>query len=422
MLEIPPAPVRQADYTHNVRIYLASSLLLSLTAAFGDATVLLPSLALRLDAPSWLVTLPLVVQMCVAYLPVLYLGWRMRADWSRKRIYSISCIATSLTLVLLIVPLMAGASRNLLLVALVVSWLLFALIQGVGILPWWDLFARLFPPAYRGRMLGMSNVIGQVVTVIAAGAAAWLISARSPLAYPQSYAAALAIYVGGGIVYALFILRLREPSPDPAVLAVAEPRPSLREYCAELRDTVSCDQAFAHTLMASMVGATVMAVAPLFLAFAQKHQGFSAEATNALVFLRPLAVIPVALVAGYASHRIRPHFVVAGIALAMLLGAGVAPWLQGRWQFLTLLLTGLSPLTYHFGLVSIMSHAPTERTQHYLTIYYMGAIIPGTAPLIMGYLLDRMPIAAWAIAFTLMTATSFLFWRAGRYAVQSRHL
>jgi hypothetical protein len=36
--------------SRNVRIYLASTLLNNLTAAFGDAAVLLPALALRLAA------------------------------------------------------------------------------------------------------------------------------------------------------------------------------------------------------------------------------------------------------------------------------------------------------------------------------------------------------------------------------------
>ncbi len=407
-------PPGRSDADHNARVYLTSTLLLNLTAAFGDAAVLLPALALRLDAPSWLVTLPLVTQMSVAYVPVLFLGWLMRESWSRKRLYSISCMAMALTLVLLIVPLVAGAGRAVLLVSLAASWLLFALAQGVGVLPWWDLFARLFPPELRGRMLGFANAIGQVVMVGAAGGAAWLISDRGPLAYPASFAAALSIYVVGVVAYAVFILRLREPPPESNAGVERGRRPRLGEYGAGLVALVRGDPGFARTLAAAMMGAGVAAVSPLFLAFAQKHRGFTPDATSALVFVRPLAVIPAALLAGQVSRLMRPHVVVAGIAGAVVAGACCAPWCHGRWQFLPLLLTGLSPLTYHFVLVSIMSHAPLAQTRRYLTVYYLAAIIPGFAPMALGVVLDRVPLLALSAAGALAAATALMFWRAGR--------
>lgn len=399
-----------SDRDHNSRVYLASTLLTNLTGAFGDPSVLLPALALRLDAPSWLVALPLATQMCVAYLPVLFLGWFMRPEWSRKRLYACSCLAMTLTLAPLIVALFAGTGRNQLLSTLAVSWLLFGLAQGVGILPWWGLFALMFPPGRRGWMLGLANAIGATVTLAASGVAAWLISARSPLAFPFNFAVSLSVYALGAITYSFFILRLREPPPE----TIAAPRPPLRDYGAQLRAVIFRDRAFGRTLAAAAVGAALVAIAPLFLAFAQKHRGFTPGATSALVFLRQLAVIPTALLAGRISSRVHPNYVVSGIMAAVAAGAFAAPWLRGNWQFFPLLLTGLSPLTYHFCLVSLMSHAPTTLTHRYLTVYYMAAIIPGFTPMLLGVLLDRKPLTALAAAAALAVITAFVFWRAGK--------
>src|SRR4051794_12638929 len=72
----------------NYLLYMLIVLISMGGSPFGDMSVLLPTLAMRLNAPSWIVSLPMVVDYSIAFIPILLLGWLMGPTTSRTRIYS----------------------------------------------------------------------------------------------------------------------------------------------------------------------------------------------------------------------------------------------------------------------------------------------------------------------------------------------
>src|SRR5438477_11784617 len=85
----------------NYWLYLLIVLVSLGGSPFGDMAVFVPTLAMKLKAPSWIVALPTVVDYSLAYVPIVLLGWLMGPGTSRTKVYSWSVAATSRPLVAL---------------------------------------------------------------------------------------------------------------------------------------------------------------------------------------------------------------------------------------------------------------------------------------------------------------------------------
>lgn len=374
-------------------------------SSFGDMSVFVPSLAMRLHAPSWLVAFPMVAGLSIAYAPALLIGWLLGPRTSRAKAYAWSVALMYIPILVLAVFLFRGGSSEILLPIFTGAIVLYSLAMGVTILPCWDLFSRIFPDSKRAQVVGHAGALGQVATLISAGTAAWLISSKSPLPHPKNYAAAMLIFSTGGLICSAIILRMKEYIP---------PEPpghdrSLKGYLDSIARILRTDRAFVSILKVVALAFTVAAVFPVVLRHAEKHRGFSVGNDLALlVGIKPYFAIPFVLLCGYVASRIGPGRLAAILAGMIAAAIPFALALWGRWQLapLVLVLLGESMATY--TLLAVMQRAPAGLMHQYLAIYFTVGMIPGLAPLGLAWLFDRAP--GLAMVLILIIAATVSIW------------
>lgn len=380
----------------NVIVYFGSAAMLAAVLAFAEPSVLLANLAERLQAPAWVATLPMVALYTICYLPQLVMAWLIGRHHSRRKLYAGTLLISYLPMLALAATLCLVADGLALVVMFAVCVVLFAFAQGLTILPCWDLYARVFPDAERGKVLGASHAITHGVSVLAAGGAAWLVSSHSFLSFPRNYALGLVIFSLGGVAYILIVLSLREYTDYPH-----EPRPPFRAYCRQLRDAVRENRPFVITLAAVLLCATTAAAPPLLLVYAKRRCGLSEDHVSMLIALRPWVLVPAALAAGWFADRRTPLAVVAAGNLALATGAVALQFLSGSAAIAALLIATPALFCYNYSLLAIMLHAGAGRNHHYLAIFYTLAILPGLAPLGLGWLLEQTPRVSIALLVAL---------------------
>ncbi|HTL28643.1 MAG TPA: MFS transporter [Tepidisphaeraceae bacterium] len=379
----------------NYLLYMLIVLLSLGASPFGDMSVFVPTLAMRLHAPTWIVALPTVVDYSISYIPILLLGWLMGARASRTRVYAWSVAAMYLPILALALALIRGGSDQMMVPIFCACVIMYSLALGVTILPCWDLFTRIFPDSKRSKIMGQATALGQASTLLTAGVAGWLISTHSPLAYPKNYALAMLIFASNGFICMFVILNLKEYKPP----VETEPRLTFTAYLATLWQIVRTDRKFFITLRVAPFAVMLVSLAPVALSYAVKYRGFTGADDKALfVASRPYFLIPILLLLGYLSHRIGPARVAGALAVLILVSIPLAMTLSGRQQLLPLLMiaTGASG-TYFYVILAVMRSANPGQMHRYLAIYFTTCLLPGLAPLGLAWLVDRTPHLAMSL-------------------------
>lgn len=393
----------------NTLLYSAAILANGLAYPFGDPSVLVSNLALKLGAPGWLAVFPTVSIFTVAYLPLVFVAWAMRPSAPYRKLYALALVPMQLPWLLLAAALIAAPAGRAPALMLGACTALSALGQGLTILPCWCLFARIFPADRRGGIMGRAVGLSQLAGLAGSAGAAWLVSPGGPLPYPFNYALSLAIFVAGGGVFVVFLLRLRERPPPRAE---DPPRLPLRAYVAALAAPLRGDSALRRVLGAAVFGAALFGISPLFLVHAKTLHGFTDRHVSLLMAARPWLIVPSAFAAGHLAPRVGERRIVAFLAALLLAAAALAPFAEGLWQLAPLLLSLYAPLLYSFVLVTVMNAAPAAgRTADAMTLFYMVVLIPSLAPLLFSALLPRAPAATMAAVGACALAAAWRFLR-----------
>lgn len=413
----PMIEIQQEQYLsqHARRNYLLYMLiiLVSLGASpFGDMSVFVPTLAMRLHAPTWIVALPSVVDYSISYIPILLLGWLMGPRTSRTRVYAWSVAAMYLPILALGAALLRGGSDHTMVIIFCACVVAYSLALGATILPCWDLFTRIFPENRRSKIMGQSTALGQTATLLTAGIAGWLISSHAPLPYPRNYALAMLIFAANGLVCTGVILQLKEFKPP----VKQEARLTFPDYLRTLWSIARTDRKFFRTLRVAPFGVILVSLTPVVLAYAVKYRNFTGADDKALlVTYRPFVLIPALLLLGYLAHRIGPGRVVGGLATLIFVAIPLSMIFTARLQLVPLLMIATGSIaTYFYVLLAVMRSADQSRMHHYLAIYYTACILPGLAPLGLAWLMDRTPNLAMVLIMIVaaIVAMGFLYpWR-----------
>ncbi len=398
---------QQEHLKWNSGVYLVSVVLAALASTFGDMGVVVPSLLLKLEAPGWLVSFPMVATMSVAYLPVIAMGWWLRDSMARKPLYAWTCVLTLTMMLVILVPLYAGASREVLLWSVFASTLMYSLASGVTVLPCWDLFARVIAERERARLVSLATGVSLVCAVASGAVGGWLLSPQGPFAYPLNYAAALTLFLVASALYVVCICLYREPRME----AEEAPRETFKAYAAGVVGLVVRDAAFRWTIFASCVGLTVVSIGPVALSYAMKERGFDPGLVGWLVGLKACMGVPVVLVSARLSKRVTAQHICVMLAGLVGLGLLIAPLCWGAWQLVPLLMVGQSISLYSFSIVAVLRHAGSGQTHRHLTAFYSVGWVFGLVPLGVGWLMDFSANGAMLIAAGLAGAAGWMFWR-----------
>ena len=414
-----PESFAPADFRRNLKLYLVSFAIQALTGGFSPLGIIGVNLMLNIHAPSWMAVLPSVATTSIGYLPVVLMGWLLRPGTSKKKIYAALCFPLYGMLLVLGLSLFLRGSETFLQVMLLLLMLAFAMFIGMIVLPFWDIYYRAFPESRRGRVLGLQGSLTSIVGIVAAPLVAWMISTKAPLAFPANYSAGMIFGCLGGWISVVLLVMLKDLSGQ-AVDPAASPRRSFGQFVGDLVGIIRSDRQYVRFLSGAIVAGMIQSVGVLMLVFAKKMRGVEDNHIALFIAIGPYIGIPSNAMFGWLSDRIGAKRVCSIAALLMLAGIVLGPMLYGIWQIIPLTLIGFGGVIYGFVLVAILNHAPTGRSQDYLSVYYLASIIPGLVPMALVRLMDAKPIVALSILGCLAVVSAVMFFVSSGRAWQKR--
>ena len=197
------------------------------------------------------------------------------ARWKKPGALVFGAMQRSAVLLLALAVLLFGASRPGVALALVLS--LFALNQvllGIAALVWFDLFIKVTPLGWRGRLVGARNALGGAISVLGGVALTWMLATH---VFPRGFALALL----AAFALQLFSLLAQLPivETDPSPVTPVRPLPA---FLRELRAVLRHDRDFARFVGYAAVSYLAMMPAGFFTVYALKRLHADAAAVGGL--------------------------------------------------------------------------------------------------------------------------------------------
>lgn len=218
-------------------------------------------------------------------------------------------------LLLALSVLLVGAAHPSLTLALVL--LLFTLNQallGIAALVWFDLFIKVTPLRWRGRLVGARNATGGAISVLGGVALTWMLAT---FPFPRGFALALLAAFALQLLSLLAQLWLVETEPSQ----VMPPRP-LAEFLRELRSVLRLDRGFALFVAYTCVSYLALMPAGFYMVYAIKRLGADAAAVGALTLTMVSVQVVSAPLCGLLADR-RGNRAALAVSASALLGASL---------------------------------------------------------------------------------------------------
>jgi MFS family permease len=265
----------------------------------ADLGTVVPLLVLRLVGAEWAVGLAQAVQDTARVAMQLFASRLLDARphkrppyvfWSVVRVFAL-CTASG--------ALLTGVGREPWIVLSVLLACLFLLMVGNGVaeLAWSDITARSVPSRRRGSLMTGRRVIGLVLSlIVAAPLVDYLLSPRSPYAFPANYGMLFVINtvlsIGAWTVFSL----TREPNPD-----AARHRLSLRQHFTRGVRILQRDDNYRSLLQLKFLLGLTAALPTFFVAFGKVALGLPDRSAAMFLSLRMVSEICGSLVLGRIS-------------------------------------------------------------------------------------------------------------------------
>ncbi len=167
---------------------------------------------------------------------------------------------------------------------------------------WFDLLGRLIPPTRRGRVLGLSQVIGGIGGIGAGLVVRFVLSERSPWAYPANYAVLFTLTAIGLSIGAVALSLIREPRSATADRQV----PSLREVVASLPRILVHDHAFRKLVVVRWMYGFVTVANAFYILYATKHLGLAPDVAGLFISAQVVGMLMAGLVTSTLQDRYGP--------------------------------------------------------------------------------------------------------------------
>ncbi len=283
----------------------------------------------------------------------------------------------------------------------------FVMTDAVVALTWFDMMGKALAPETRGRMIG----VGQVVTGVAAlGAGALIQFALSPRgpAYPYNYALILGMASAAFTLSEISCAFIVEP-PE----AVAEVRPSIREYLPQLAQFLRHDVAFGRVTLVRLLAGLGALSSTFYVLYATQVLSLPPASIGLFAGAATVGTALAGILLGVVADRLGTHRVIQIVtwcqfavpALALLFHLGVFGPATG-WLFPVLyVLLGIFDGSVLLGFLNyVLEISPPGQRPTYmgLTNTLSGLLV--LVPLTGGWILEH---ASYPLLFALAAAGTF---------------
>ena len=404
-----------AEYPHYRRNFIA---LVVDFAGFGlgfalySPSTVLPAFVSELTSSAPLIGLISSLLMGSWLLPQLIAANYLTGQKRRKPQVVISAAIGRFTFFPLagVVYLWAGRWPTLTLIAFYLCLAAFMSCDAMTSVAWFDMWAKMMPPARRGRVIGLGQVFAGLMTIGAAELVRRTLSPTGP-PFPANYAL-LFLLAGAAMMISLgALLCLHEPPGEGDGR-----RTPWREFLPRLGQVLREDGNFRLLTIVRLLGGLGGLASPFYIIYATAELGMAAETIGLFITAQTVGSIAAGFVLGYLNERWGSRIV---IRVSRLLGV-VQPLLALAFAMLHGLLGSISPPAYAtiFLLMGIINSsmmpgflaylvdlAPEEVRPMYIGLSNTLIGVLTVVPLIGGWLLEA---TSYPVLFAVTAVGSVL--------------
>ena len=230
--DAPAETANPPNYRWNFSVLALDAALFSVAMSFVGTTTVFPSLLVRLNASEVLVGAASGLMSGAWLLPQLFVaGAVARMPYKKPIIIWGAWLSRPLFAVMALVIWLYAVSRPSLTLAIVLlCFTTFWVMDAVVSIPWYEIIGKTIPPRRRGRMLGLSQILGAVGGIGAGIVVRYILSENSRWAFPANYAILFIFACVAFLIAATMLTIIREP----ASTSLAKERPTTRQVLALL--------------------------------------------------------------------------------------------------------------------------------------------------------------------------------------------
>jgi MFS family permease len=319
-------------YRRNFAAGLVHGVFFQAAAAFGSIHTVLPSFVALLTSSTIAVGLMAAIEGFGEIVPQMFTAYLIE-DRPRKKPYLLAIITVRWVswAVLAFLTYHYGTSRpELVLVVLVALFGLFSVAGGMGIVVYADVFSKAIPAQRRGRFVGLRQLVGYLMAIGAGYVVKFILDAPDRFPFPSNYALIFSLSAALLLVAFTGFALIREP-----VYPVQRTSSSLSELLRRAVVLARENANFRRLLAARALTATVLALAPFYVVYAQTMAGVELGMVGLYLSAQMAGAALSNLLWGWLGDRYGNKAVVVGTALT----GGLAP-------LLALLAPLLSPILF----------------------------------------------------------------------------
>ncbi len=283
--------------------------------AFISPGTVVPGFLDALNAPSFVIGLVSTLQSASWLLPQLFAA-RYLADKPLKKPYILlpAAVGRSLILLLSFLIWITGARPAWLAVVMVTLVVIgFWGCDGLASVPWFDLLSKSIPPARRGRLTGVGQVMSGLFGFMAGFLVEWMLSERGP-AFPDNYAA---LYLLGFFMFAGSFIAIAMTVESPGVSARRVP--GWHEFLPRLWKVLKSDRTYRHYIIARQIYGLGALAMPFYMTFALDRLGLPAHVAGRYTSIGLVGSILAAMLFGWLNERYGSKLVIAiGVVVSVL--------------------------------------------------------------------------------------------------------
>ncbi|HUX22269.1 MAG TPA: MFS transporter [Spirochaetia bacterium] len=318
-------------------------------------------------------------------------------------VFVVGVLVERVPFLLLALAIFVTPRNDVLLAVFFVCWIVSNIGVGINLPAYIGLFAKLIPPALRGRLTGIGNAVGTLLAVGGAYLTTVLLANSSG-------------NTGFGWVFLIgFIFLTLSVIPflfvDEPLRPVEGSRPRTIDYLRELPAILKKNRPFANYVILQTTLQFVLASTPFITGYAALKLGASEQSVGVSTGIFMAASTVGSFLFGLIADS-------GGYRRVLLLGAGLAAVTFGILIFSPSLvvvwvcyfIAGLFMSAVSLGNNMSMEYSSPEKAVTYSTIMFSaGGPIRAIGPLLLGLLADRVSIVAVFVIVSIVSLTALYF-------------
>ncbi len=310
----------ERTYRRNFAAGLVHGVFFQAAAAFGSIHTVLPSFVVLLTSSTVAVGLMAAVQDFGEIVPQMFTAYLIE-DRPRKKPYLLAIITVrwvSWALLAFLTFRYGTTHPEMVLAVLIALFGLFSVAGGMGTVVYADVFSKAIPAQRRGRFVGLRQLVGYLMAIGAGYVVKLILDDPARFPFPANYALIFLLSAALLLVAFTGFALIREP-----VYPMQRTSPSFGSLLRRAAVLARQNPNFRRLLAARALTATVLALAPFYVVYAQTGASVNPGAVGIYLSAQMAGAALSNLLWGWLGDRYGNRTVVVGTAVM----GGLAPLL-----------------------------------------------------------------------------------------------